>query len=236
MTQPLAPHQQPPAFVPQNPYRAIDASARPVDFYQPLYVQSAGVAHGEPAGPAAGGTAMSSAAPRLSAQGLAILRACAASPHRLRDATCDAGGTGGAIYFEELLHEMPARSAAAKASLSRTLRRLWRAGWVELLKSGGSLTGAYAAVAADAATARADLQAAERDPERAFATAKAYGGFFPFRTPEVYLAYVRAHVLRCASGEPRRSPTRAVQITHAGRERLSACRRAVNRCPAGRRG
>lgn len=97
-------------------------------------------------------------AARLSPEGLAVLHACA--------------GVGGSMYVADLVRLAPGRRAVARASLPRTLRRLWRAGWVELVNAYGySLTARYADV-------DADLQAAERDPDGTYARDAAARGSF----------------------------------------------------------
>lgn len=156
---------------------------------------------------------------RLSRAGLAVLRACVASAGHLES---DDSGLGGCLYIAKLsnlLKSMPGRPEVARASLSRTLRRLWRAGWVELLGDcGRSLTRIYA----DAA---ADLQAAERDPAGTYARAAAQPGIFLWQSPEEYLAHLR----RTAAWLPRQRRMTIVQITSAGRQRLTLNRGAVNR-------
>ena len=116
---------------------------------------------------------------RLSPAGRAVLRACAASPKHF-DATSSAGGC---LNVADLVRVAPGSRTVARASLSRTLRRLWRAGWIELINGNGySLTAQHAH--ADAA-----LLAAERDPEGAYARAATAGGLFVFASPAEYLAY-----------------------------------------------
>lgn len=149
---------------------------------------------------------------RLSSQGFAVLQVCAASPLRLQESECDAGGVGGAMYVAELIRLAPGRPAVARASVSRTLRRLWCHGWIELASvSGWSLTAKHA-------DADAELQAAERDPEGTYATAKAYGGLFLWQSPAEYLAYLR----RRATQRVHRQRMAYAQITSAGRERLTS--------------
>ena len=111
----------------------------------------------------------------------------------------------------DLVRFIPGRRAVVRASLSRTLRRLWRGGWVELVNAYGySLTARRAA-------ADANVQAAEHDPEGTFARAEAAPGFFPFGTPAEYLVYLRAHADQVTHGQP----VDFVQITPTGRERLT---------------
>jgi hypothetical protein len=87
----------------------------------------------------------------------------------------------------------------ARASLSRTLRRLWRAGWVELVNAWGtSLTERHAAAAP---------------------------GLMLYATPEAYLVYLRERAARLTHGRP----VHLVQIMDAGRERLTAPQWEVNR-------
>ncbi len=159
-------------------------------------------------------------AARLSPQGLAVLNACAGSHLRLAQGE-GASGHGGCMYVADLVRLAPGRRAVARASVSRTLRRLWRAGWVELVNAHGySLTACHADV-------KVDLQAAERDPEGTFARAAAAQGFFPFLTPEEFLEHLRGSVERLT----RSQLVKVVQITSAGRERLSSRQREVNRKP-----
>lgn len=117
-------------------------------------------------------------------------------------------------------------AASTRASLSRTLRRLWRAGLVELTNDWGrTLTDYYAAI-------DEELAAQERDPEAAFAAVLAAiagaPGFFPYETAEEYLASERRRIARLRRGKP----MRAVCLTPQGRElvqRLTVRRREVNR-------
>jgi hypothetical protein len=164
---------------------------------------------------------------RLSARGVAVLIACAASRLRYAQATdCDLGGSGGLLSFNELLRLAPARPTVARASLSRTLRRLWRRGLIELItEHGHTLSAKYA----NAAVA---LQTAEKDPEGTYALAEWHGGFFPYETPTEYLEHLRYSVRQRILGQR----MHYVQITSAGRERLSSRRRDVNRKGAGRPG
>ena len=114
----------------------------------------------------------------------------------------------------------------ARASLSRTLRRLWRTGLVELTNDWGwALTEHYAAV-------DEQLAAHERDPDAVFANqlaaiARGVPGFFPFATAGEYLAFAR----RSAAKRKRGKPMRYVSLTPQGRdlvERLITRRREVN--------
>jgi hypothetical protein len=67
----------------------------------------------------------------------AVLQACDASPRCLAHCEHDADGSGGCLLVADLLRQTPGRRAVVKASLSRTLRRLWRAGCVELVNAWG---------------------------------------------------------------------------------------------------
>ena len=97
----------------------------------------------------ANGTSQKRNAGRLSPEGLAVLNACAISPVRQCYGNA-ADDELGCMYVSELVRLSPARLAVARASLSRTLRRLWRAGCVELInQNGSSLTAWHAAIAAD---------------------------------------------------------------------------------------
>jgi hypothetical protein len=147
--------------------------------------------------------------------GYAVLHACAVSPEH-----CEAtGSVGGCLYVADLVQQTPGRPGVARASLSRTLRRLWRAGLIELFdRSGYSLTQRHA-------DADAELQAVERDPEVAFARACVDGGFFPFDTPKEYVTDLRARTARLKRG----LVMHIVQITSAGRERLTPMNSPVNR-------
>ncbi len=149
---------------------------------------------------------------RLSASGLAVLEACLG-----RDA----------VSIDELVRRSPRRQAVARASLSRTLRRLWRAGLVELLNDwGDTLTEYYAAI-------DNKLAAQERDPDAAFAVVldavrRGAPGFFPYTTAADWIEDQR----RAAAKLKRSKPTRTVCLTAQGRElveRLISRRREVNR-------
>ena len=70
---------------------------------------------------------------RLSPEGFSVLRACA--------------DRGGCIYVADLVRMAPGRLAVARASLSRTLRRLWRAGWVRHIPSADDRVGPNAGLA-----------------------------------------------------------------------------------------
>jgi hypothetical protein len=153
-----------------------------------------------------------SVASRLSPEGLAVLHACAASS---RHWNSDDSGVGGCMFVADLVRLAPGRRAVVRASLSRTLRRLWHAGWVELFNAWGySLTARHA-------DADAQLQEYERDPDATYAQAAAAPGFFPYVTPEEYLVSLRERALQLKRGRP----VHVVQITSAGRERLTARRR-----------
>jgi hypothetical protein len=160
------------------------------------------------------------AAGRLSAQGVAVLVVCAASRLRYSKAIdCDPGGTGGLLSFSELLRLAPGRRTVARASLSRTLRRLWRHGLVELITEHGHT------LKAKCANVAAALQAAEEDPDGTYAVVKARGGFFPYGTAAEYLKHLRYSARQAVVG----LRMHYVQITSAGRERLTGRRRDVNR-------
>ena len=98
----------------------------------------------------------------------------------------------------ELLRPGHGSAASTRASLSRTLRRLWRDGLVELSSWGrGTLTERYAALD----TALAEHEA---DPEAAYADVLAaidrgVPGFFPYDSPAKYLDYKRWAVLDIGS-------------------------------------
>lgn len=128
------------------------------------------------------------------------------------------------MYVSELVRLAPGRPAVARASVSRTLRRLWRQGWIELASASGY------SLSAKHGNAAAELQAAERDPAGTYADAAGRGGFFIFATPEDYLADLRDRARRFVRGQR----MCFVQITTSGRQRLTARRRSVNRTAGGR--
>lgn len=154
---------------------------------------------------------------RLSRQGLAVLEVLAQQP------ACRFPIS----YLLGQFLSAHGSAASTRASLSRTLRRLWRAGLVELLNERGwTLTECYAAI-------DEELAAHERDPDAAFAAVLAAiadgpPGFFPYATAEEYLESER----RRAAALRRGIPMHAVCLTPQGRdlvERLIARRREVNR-------
>jgi hypothetical protein len=153
---------------------------------------------------------------RVSAPGVAVLEAC----------------WNGAVSINSLVRHSSQRRLVARASISRTLRRLWRAGLIELANDWNhTLTQHYAAI-------DAKLAAHVADPEGTFAaTAETImrhveqGGrwFWPFTTAPEYLAWAQRK-----AGEDRRRAChmRYVRITPAGRdylERLTLIRTEVNR-------
>jgi len=155
-----------------------------------------------------------------------ILRALEQSSLRL---TCSEGvdpeGSGGVLRVFELLRLHPGRPLVARASLSRSLRRLHRAGDIELFNLDGW------ALSDKQALAALTLAEAERDPEGAFANAVAaaqspayVGGFF-YTTAAEYLDDLR----REARARVRHQPMHYIQITPAGRQRLISSRREINR-------
>jgi hypothetical protein len=148
---------------------------------------------------------------KLSPQGRAILERCAQSSLRLR--VNGGADIAGCLYIRDLMRLRQGSRNVVKASVSRSLRRLWRAGWVELLSEhGSSLTNHHA-------NAAADLEAAERDPEGVYARARAVGGpgLFLWATPQEYLSYLHSRADELMRG--RRMAL--VYITNAGRQRLT---------------
>jgi hypothetical protein len=98
---------------------------------------------------------------------------------------------------------------SARASLSRTLRRLWRAGLIELL------TGTYTTFTSYHAEIDRRLARVEQDPKTVFQLAVAKGALE--QSPEDYLRTARVQAAR------RRRNIRAmhVQITPVGRAALA---------------
>ncbi|MGH9311709.1 MAG: hypothetical protein ACRD1S_00795 [Vicinamibacterales bacterium] len=92
---------------------------------------------------------------------------------------CDAAG--GAIPVARLVPRSTVSVSVARASLSRTLRRLRLKGLLELEDAYGR-TMAQRIAAGDAALAKH-----EADPDAAFEQARTAPGFFPFTTAAEYL-------------------------------------------------
>jgi hypothetical protein len=144
---------------------------------------------------------------RLSPQGLTVLEALAQPP-------------SGRLTIRRLVTLLqPAHStpASTRASLSRTLRRLWRAGLVELEHDGG-LTLTEMQTATDA-----ELACFDADPAGDYAAvlAKIAAGRIPAcfarKSQAAYLAYRRQQI----ADRTRHARTRAAVLTAAGRERAS---------------
>lgn len=148
---------------------------------------------------------------RISAAGLAVLQAC------LGPRT---------VAIHDLVRRSQRRPPVARASLSRTLRRLWRAGLVELTTDWGTTLTEHHAEIDDT------LAAQERDPEAAFAeeldaVRRGVPGFLPYTTADEWLGYQRSAAARRKRGKP----MRVVCLTSEGRalvERLTSRRREVN--------
>ena len=150
---------------------------------------------------------------RVSPQGLAVVEALAHQP-------------SSRVPIRQLVRLLaPAHGSVAstRASLSRTLRRLWSVGLIELENDWRvPLTKRLAALDAE----RAQLEA---DPEAAYAKQRAAidrgaPGFFPFTSAAEYLPFQRRMIARRRRGCRH---TVAVLTTN-GREWLTARRREVN--------
>jgi DNA-binding MarR family transcriptional regulator len=107
--------------------------------------------------------------------------------------------------------------ASTRASLSRTLRRLWQAGYVEL-ENDWRVT-----LTEQQAEADARLAQLEADPEgeyrrQADAIAAGKPGFFPFTSATEYLEHRRWSIRRW---DKRNNRHTAAVLTPAGRERVS---------------
>jgi hypothetical protein len=120
--------------------------------------------------------------------------------------------------------------ASTRASLSRTLRRLWRAGLVELEHAGG-LTLREMHVACDAELARFNV-----DPEADYAgtLAKIASGRIPALFAHASAAAYFAERRRYITGQTCHMRAQFAVLTAAGRERMAldtAADRTVNKQP-----
>jgi len=135
---------------------------------------------------------------RLSAQGRTILQALDAAPEEL-------------VWMAdlvELIARPQTRRGVTRASLSRTLRRLWRAGLVELLDD-------WTTLSARDEQARAKLAALEADPAAAYARHQEF--WQSCGEPQYIAASVEDYMaLRRANARPSMR-VRMVRITAAGR-------------------
>jgi hypothetical protein len=121
----------------------------------------------------------------------------------------------------KLLRPSHGSAASTKASLSRTLRRLWQAGYVELEGGWARVTLTEKQAAADAQLARLEAgYEAEYEVVRA-RHLKGDGtcGFFPFNTAADYLEHQRWTLTRHFGTRHQRHT--AASLTPAGRERVS---------------
>jgi DNA-binding MarR family transcriptional regulator len=154
---------------------------------------------------------------RLSAAGVVVLEALALEALAGRD--------GLPIHTLEGFTHGHRSQASARASLSRTLRRLWRQGYVELENNyGRTLTSVHAALDAELARHEADPLAAYEEKRAALAAGAPM--FFPFASPAEWLEGHRQQIERL-----RRPGLRCTfaRLTPKGAERLSSHRPRVNR-------
>lgn len=143
----------------------------------------------------------------LSSQGRAVLQALAAAPDGLL-ATAD---------VLQRVRRPGASSAVTRASVSRTLRRLWTAGVVELAD------GARRTLTAEAARLEHFCAAAQREPEaayRAYLNRRRVDG-----QPDAYRSASRyAAAWRQAAQQMPHLRVRAVQLTASGRQAVNSAR------------
>lgn len=139
---------------------------------------------------------------QISSAMIEVLRACAEADDRMP--------------VSSLVRRSTRSINGARASLSRTLRRLWRRGIVELENDYGyTLTRQIEAI-------ETTLAKQEQDPENVYRKARAQGGFFPFADATEYLE-------SCRVGTQSRKRHRRIQwvrLTNKGREAL--CRLTSN--------
>ena len=137
---------------------------------------------------------------------------------------CVCAQTGGTIAVARLVNRSGGSLNVARASVSRTLRRLRLRGLVELENDYGyTLTQRLAVV-------NEDLAQHERDPEAAYRLAQEAGGFFPFDDAAEYLKWHRFD----AEKRKRHCRIQRVRLTPQGFEmarRLTPRGREVNRPP-----
>lgn len=129
---------------------------------------------------------------------------------------------GGSASVAQLVRRSGRSVRVARASLSRTLRRLWLRGLVELEDDWGHpLTQGIASI-------EQDLARHERDPDEAFRCDREARALFPYATAREYLDVHR----REARTVTRYRRTRRARVTVAGRQvlaRLTARRRDDDR-------
>lgn len=169
----------------------------------------------------------------VSAQGLAVLHALAsAKPHYHPDSgNALSAGELAVVELVKIVARRGTSRGVTKASLSRTLRRLWRAGLVELMSGWGwsrTMTQAHHAECKHRAARDADPVAAYEEYK---AIVTSYDMPDAHGSAEAYMAAMRVADRRLPDVRVTR-----VQITKAGRARLTrSCTPELTAREAGQR-